>query len=334
MSALPAACEAAAADAAVFPRLDAAAYVPHRLHASDRIWPETNCSVDLWIEVIASLGLPPEAAMGFTVTQDFEGDQFTFFKIPTDDLEGLYGIRLLELAIFDAPEAHVAEQVARGRLPLVELDSWWMPDTRGVAYRTEHGKTTVGVNRIDLAARRMEYFHNGGYFALDGEDFEGIWRTAARSADEPFLPYTEFAKFGPLPGGNLRVRAAESLSRHMARRPALNPVRAFQSRFADQAAGLYDRPAFFHKYAFNTLRQLGANFELLGSMLDWLEEGGFGEAEGAPAIARSIADTAKVVQFQLARAVARRKAEALPAQVEPAADAWDALMERLDRRFG
>lgn len=335
MSALPSPEAGRAADAGVFPRLDPATYQPHRLHASDRNWPETNCSVDLWIEVIASLGLPPEAAMGFTVTQDFEGDQFTFFKIPTEDLENLYGIRLLELAIFDVPEEHVAEQAARGRLPLVELDSWFMPDTRGVSYRTEHGKTTVGVNRIDLAARRMEYFHNGGYFALEGEDFEGVWRTGERSAENPFLPYTEFAKFAPAaPTGNVRVRAAETLSRHMRRRPAENPVRAFQARFAAQAAGIYDRPAFFHKYAFNTLRQLGANFELLGSMLTWLEEGGFGDTDDAPTLARSIAETAKVVQFQLARAVARRKAEALPAQMEPAAEAWDRLMDRLDRRFG
>lgn len=335
MSALPAARDDTAAPAAVFPALSPDRHRPHALHAAERSWPETNCSVDLFVEVIAALGLPPEALMGFTVTQDFEGDQFGFFKIPTEDLEALAGIRLAELAIFDEPERHVAEQVARGRLPLVELDSFFMPDTRGVSYRSEHGKTTVGVNRIDLAARRMEYFHNGGYFALDGADFEGVWRTAERSAEQPFLPYAEFLKFGPAPDpAGLPARAAETLSRHLARRPADNPVRAFQARFAGQAAALYDRPAFFHKYAFNTLRQLGANFELLGSMLEWLDAAGYGETEGAETDARAVAETAKVVQFQLARAVARRKADALPGQMEPAAEAWDRLMAKLDRRFG
>lgn len=335
MSALPQAEAGAAAEAAVLAHVTPDAHVPHPLHAADRTWPETNCSVDLFIEVVAAIGLPPEALMGFTVTQDFEGDQFGFFKIPSEDLEALTGIRLGELAIFDEPEVHVAEQVRRGRLPLVELDSFFMPDTRGVSYRTEHGKTTVGVNRIDLHGRRMEYFHNGGYHALDGADFDGVWRIGERSSEAPFLPYTEFLKFGPMPDpATLPGRAAETLSRHLARRPAANPVRAFQVRFAGQAAALFDRPAFFHKYAFNTLRQLGANFAILSAMLDWLDEAGFGETGGAPADAAAIAETAKIVQFQLARAVARRKADALPGLMEPAAEAWDRLMDRLDRRFG
>lgn len=335
MSALPVLDEdRTVAEAAVFPALTPRTHVPHALHAADRTWPETNCSVDLLVEVIHALGAPPEAALGFTVTQDFEGDQFGFFKIPTEDLESLYGIRLSELAIFDAPEAHVAEQVARGRLSLVELDSFFLPDTRGVSYRQEHGKTTVGVNRIDLAARRMEYFHNGTYAALDGEDFEGVWRTGTRSAEDPFLPYAEFLKFGPVPDrSQLAARAAGTLARHVRRRPETNPVRAFQARLPAQVAALYDRPAFFHKYAFNTLRQLGANFELLAAALVWLDAAGF-ETDEASAEARVIAETAKVVQFQLARAVARRKADALPAQMEPAAEAWDKLMETLVKRFG
>ena len=55
--------------------------------AATRIWPETNCYVDLWIEVLAAAGFTPEAMLGFTLTQDFEGDQFTFFKVPLEDLE-------------------------------------------------------------------------------------------------------------------------------------------------------------------------------------------------------------------------------------------------------
>ena len=129
---------------AVFPGLDPAGYKPHALHSSERMWPETNCYVDLWIEVLAAQGLAPEAMLGFTLTQDFEGDQFTFFKVPLEDLEELYDIRVTELAIFDSVESHVAEQIGRGRLCLVEMDSYFMPDTQGVGYRNEHGKTTVG----------------------------------------------------------------------------------------------------------------------------------------------------------------------------------------------
>ena len=89
---------------AVFPSLRPDGYRPHALHSSERIWPETNCYVDLWIEVLNAMRLPPEAMLGFTLTQDFEGDQFTFFKVPLEDLESLYGIRVTELAIFDRVE--------------------------------------------------------------------------------------------------------------------------------------------------------------------------------------------------------------------------------------
>ncbi len=36
--------------------IDARAYVPHRLHASARAWTESNCYIDVWIEVLHALG--------------------------------------------------------------------------------------------------------------------------------------------------------------------------------------------------------------------------------------------------------------------------------------
>ena len=113
------------------------------------------------------------------------------------------------------------------------------------------------------------------------------------------------------------------------RAPAANPIRAFQAALPEQVAALAARPfAMFHHYAFNTLRQTGANFELLSSHLEWL-----GEEAGA-ASAMTIAQTAKGAQFQLARALAKRRFEALPAAMDPAAEAWDALLARLRARFG
>ena len=148
--------------------LDPAAYRPHRLHDPERRWPQTNCYVDLLIEGLHATGHDPVAARGFTVAQDFEGDQFTFFKVPLEDLEALYGVRATELAIFDSVEGHIAEQIGRGRLCMVEMDSYFMPDTQGVSYRTEHGKTTIAINRMDVANRSLDYFHNGGFFDHDG----------------------------------------------------------------------------------------------------------------------------------------------------------------------
>jgi hypothetical protein len=315
----------------VFQGLDPSAYSPHPLHDGERMWPETNCYVDLWIEVLNVLRLPPEAMLGFTVTQDFEGDQFTFFKVPLEDLEALYGIRCTELAIYDRIERHVAEQVRRGRLCLVEMDSYFMPDTQGVAYRREHGKTTVAINRIDIDRRELDYFHNAGYFQLAGDDFEGIFQLD-RSADElPFLPYAEFAKLPERPAdeGSIRQTSLRLLKFHFGRRPNDNPIRAFSTVFPSQVEAISERPfEFFHKYAFNTLRQLGANFELAGSHLDWLSPA-FAEAG---AMARVISETAKSVQFQLARALTRKKFEPLRTALDPAADAWDAMMGLLEKR--
>jgi hypothetical protein len=191
----------------VFPDIRPDSYSPHALHSMERMWPETNCYIDLWIEVLKTLGLPPEAMLGFTLGQDFEGDQFTFFKVPLEDLEALYGIRVTELAIFDKVERHIETQISRGRLCLIEMDSFYMPDTQGTAYRQEHGKTTVAINRLDFAGKRVEYFHNGGFFTLEGEDFDGLFQLHLADEDPLFLPYTEFAKFPETPVDEAQTRA-------------------------------------------------------------------------------------------------------------------------------
>lgn len=314
----------------VFADLEPATYQPHALHAATRIWPETNCYVDLWIEVLKSHGVEPISMLGFTLTQDFEGDQFTFFKVPLEDLESLYGIQVTELAIFDAVEGHVETQIARGRLCLVEMDSFYMPDTRGVAYALEHGKTTVAINRLDMERRELDYFHNGGFFHLSGGDFDGLFQKNAGPGALPFLPYTEFAKFPAKPASteHQRQTAQALLLRHFARRPAENPIRTFATVFPAQAQKLAEHDfSFFHKFAFNTLRQVGANFELLSAHLNWLGEGrGFTTASSE---ALKIAESAKSVQFQLARALTRKKFEALETALDPAALAWDQLMTNL-----
>ena len=318
--------------AAVFEGLDPVAYKPHALHDSERMWPETNCYIDLWIEVLSTLNLPPEAMLGFTMGQDFEGDQFTFFKVPLEDLEALYGIRCTELAIYGKVQNHAAAQIDRGRLCLVEMDSFFMPDTQGVGYRREHGKTTVAINRLDMDGRTLDYFHNGGFFQLSGEDFDGLFQLHLTDEDLPFLPYTEFAKFPDKAPSEAAIRqtSRQLLSLHFRRRPQANPIRAFAEVFPAQVEVVAERPfGFFHNYAFNTLRQLGANFELAGSHLDWLTA----DFADAAAEARRISEAAKSVQFQLARAITRKKFEPLRTALDPAADAWDAMMGLLERKL-
>jgi hypothetical protein len=315
---------------ALFPALDPASYQRHAFHGPDRVWPESNCYSDLWIEILPALGLAPEAIFGFTVAQDFEGDHFTFFKPPLEDIETLFGIVVQETAIYDDVAGHVATQLERGRLSLVEVDSYFLPDTRGLSYHTSHGKTSVAFNRLDRAARYAEYFHGPGYHVLAGEDFDGVFKGYGDETT-PFLPYTEIVKFPATIVQPSRAAVGDILVRHLARRPVQNPIRVFQAGLAAQAEAVAARdPGFFHLFAFNTLRQFGANFELLAGHIAWLE--GHEDAPGVAA-ARQIAETGKSAQFQLARACARKKFDALPAALDPAVDAYDAVMATLDGRW-
>jgi hypothetical protein len=196
--------------------------VRHALHDESRDWPETNCYVDLWIELLAARGFAPEAALGFTLTQDFEGDQFTFFKFPLQDLEALYGTVVQELSIYDSVETHTIKQAARGRPVLIEVDGFYLPDTRGVSYRRQHTKTTIAVNRIDPASRSLEYFHNAGFFALGGEDYDGVFaKLPQQQRDDILFPYVEFVRFdgSALKGEAHRLAALTRLRQYFARRP-------------------------------------------------------------------------------------------------------------------
>lgn len=322
---------------AVFDRLSAATYERSPLHAQERDWPETNCYLDIWIELLPSLGLPPEACLSFAVTQDFEGDQFTFFKVPLEDLEALYGLKITELAIYDRVETHIQQQIERGRASLVEVDSYFLPDTHGIGYHQTHGKTTIVVNWMDFETRTMEYFHGLGLHRLEGDDFDGIFQRGAHARPVPFLPYTEFVKFPKTPATPEHIFAASEdlLRHHLKRRPDANPVAAFAEVFPAQVEKVSEREFdFFHLYAFNTLRQLGANFELFSSYLEWLAAQGRPELAEGVVLAKSISSTAKMVQFKLARAVMRKKFQGLAEGLAPAVEAWDSLMTLLDAHYG
>ena len=322
----------AKAPVAVFSTLSPAHHAPHPLHDGSRDWPETNCYVDVWIEILHALGEDATAALGFTVAQDFEGDHFTFSKLPLEDLYGQFGLEVQELALYDSLEAHIVEQTSRGRMVVLEVDSFFLPDTRGVAYRLEHTKTTIAINCIDTARRELDYFHGPGFYALSGDDYANLLRLAASASAELF-PYAEFVKFER----RKRPDAATALTmlrRHLARRPSDNPVAAFQARVRDQAEDAAARPdGFVHKYAFNTARQLGMNFELLGSHLAWLDMHGTerGALQSAIESCKALSSGAKAFQFQLARAVARKRFDGIESSLDPLVAHYDGIFAGLAR---
>jgi hypothetical protein len=315
---------------------DPLAYRRHPMHSGDRHWPQTNCYADLWIEILHALGAEPAAAFGFTLAQDFEGDQFTFFKPPLDELEALYGLHVTELALYDDLIGHLEQQIARRRLVLIELDSFYMPDTQGVSYRVSHGKTTIAVNRLDRAGRQLDYFHNDGLHRASGEDFDGLLRLLpGQMRDDTLFPYAEMARLPQrLPGdAELRATALRLLARHVGRRPDANPVSAFRAVATAQAQALAERPTeVFHHYAFNTLRQLGANFELLATHLGWLGTS-VDLLDDAREAALRIAEGAKIAQFHLARAMKQKRFERFDTSLAELAGQYDIVSEALARRF-
>jgi len=114
---------------------------------------------------------------------------------------------------------------------------------------------------------------------------------------------------------------------------AANPFIAFKERFAADLGWLMGAEmGRFHAYSFATLRQYGACFELAETHLRWLAENGIeGLVPSADAL-REIAQTAKNVQFQLARAMARRKPLDL-SPLDAMGAAWERAMEPLRNRF-
>ena len=155
-----------------------------------------------------------------------------------------------------------------------------------------------------------DLFHNTGYYLLDGEDYDGVFRKLPQFAQQPDLlfPYVEFAKQArpALEGTALAEASAELLCAHLNRRPLTNPISQWRAVFPAHLDTLLERgEAFFHPYSFNLMRQLGANFELLSKYLLWLSAQGFEVPASIPAAAQSIASESMVMQFRLVRAIAR-----------------------------
>jgi len=309
--------------------LDAAAYSRHALHAETCVWVEKNCYVDVWIEVIHAVGCEPMAVMPFACAIDFEGDQWTFFKPPHDELRDLYGIDCQELNCWRPLLEHAEEHLARGTLISTEADAWWLPDTSGTDYRRQHTKSTIVIADLDVAARRLGYFHNAGYFTLEGEDFARTFRLDA-PPDPAFMPF--FAELVRVdrkvvrPPDELRAMSRRLLARHLARRPAANPVAAFAARFATDLPALQAKGLpYYHAWAFATVRQLGAAAELMARYLEWLG----GQPPEAVAAYDAISSGAKAFILKGARAVNSKKPFDPSAMFAEWTAAWDTAIRAL-----
>lgn len=307
--------------------LDPDEYRPHLLHGPDRAYVETNCYTDILIEFLHARGDEPLAMMGCALPVDFEGDQWTFFKPRPEDLELLYGVDIHEMQPYRPLPEQISAQIRNGRTLIVELDSWYLPDTAATSYRREHVKSSVVAEAIDLEGERLRYFHGSGYHELGGDDYRGAFRLGLDLSPDVLPPYTELARLdagASLRGEELRAAARDLLRGQVARRPADNPFLRFGGQLAvDLPRLLAGDAAEYHDYAFATARMVGSAFEAAADHVSWV----LGEA-GADAAAsmRQIVDGSKTLSFKLAR---RREFDPAP-MIETLATAWDASFESLE----
>jgi len=305
---------------------DPRGYRPHPLHDPARNYPETNCWSDVIIELLHARGYEPLAAFAHLVRIDFEGDQWTFFKPPADDLEALFGVDVHEMQPYRPLPTQIAEQLALGRSMIVEVDSWFLPDLAASSYRSEHVKTAIAADAIDPERQVLRYFHGPGRYELEGEDYRGALRLG-RWAPEALPPYAELVRFdaGPrLEGEELRRESERTLRRHLGRRPAGSPFERFAAALERALPTLLAGDlAGYHAYAFATVRMLGSACEVLASYCEWLL-GARGAAAATALI--EVVEASKALSFRLAR---RRAFEPRPA-LEGMARSWERALGAIE----
>ena len=297
---------------AVLPALTPATYQRHALHGEGTAWPEKNCYADLWIGFLHTLGLEPLAMLPFTVAVDFEDDQWTFFKPPLEDLRALYGVDVQELTVWRPLLAHAKEHLAAGRLISTESDAFWLPDTAGTDYRRAHTKTTILLAEVDAEGERLGYFHNAGYHELSGEDFRQTFRLDAPPEAAFALPFfaerVRIDRVVHRSAGELADLSFELLRRHHDWRPGSNPFSRFAARLAQDLPAMRERGVEnYHQWAFASVRQAGAAFELMAANLRWLGAQGRDPLTEAAEPFAAIAQANKTLILKGARAVATGK---------------------------
>jgi hypothetical protein len=307
----------------------------HPLHAADRTWPETNCSVDLWIELLHALGLDPVLGFGFALEAGLDGRAWTFHKYEPEDLMRLYGIRVREMALWRPLARHLTDELADGHLLTVEVDAIHLPDTEGVSYQLLHTKSSVGVLGFAADERTLDYAHGAGRYRVTGRDTAALLRLDGPPENE-LAPYVEQVDVtwlhDPEPADVLALARV-----HLGRRPVANPVEALAARVEADLDWLVEAsaadPQLPYEYAFAVVRQCGAGAQLAADYvraLGGLDGGGLDEV--AAAFDR-VAQTAKSLQFLVLRRAMGRRGDLTPPLTAMAED-WAAAIGALVARYG
>jgi hypothetical protein len=221
---------------------------------------------------------------------------------------------------------------------VVEADAYFLPDTSATTYHTEHSKTSVAIESLDVSAQRIGYFHAAGYHGLSGDDFRGLFRLQDTGCETTSLaPYAEIVKLDGVcdrTPADLLARSLRLLQIHVERRGTANPVRRFQQRVDEDIRWLGSQDLdTYHRYAFATLRQLGGSQELAALYLRWLAAQGHDGLDGAWTALESVSDRARQLQLKMARVVNGRKVADLNPILDLMADDWDCATRVLAAQY-
>ena len=204
-----------------------------------------------------------------------------------------------------------------------EVDSFWLPDVAATDYRTNHVKSSIVVEAIDLDARVLRYFHNAGYFELSGEDYDGLFGPGRRCRRTS--SWSGSTRGRRCPGRRCAAPPASCSAATWRGGPrTTRSSGSWRALEADLPRLLEGDEADYHAYAFHNPRMAGASFELLASHVRWLlgEEG-----EKAAAALDDVVGGTKMLLFRLAR----RRAFDVAGVVGPMAEGWETAMAELDR---
>lgn len=319
--------------------LDPSSYQRHSLHNSDRNFIESNCYIDIWIEVVHALNLEVYPFLAFTLASDFEDDQWTFYKPSFDDLNYLYGFNVQEMYLWGPLHQQILTQLQHGKIVLLEADSFFLPDTQETDYRKNHVKTTIAIESIDIEKKTLGYFHNAGYYHLFEEDFRGIFHLDKPKIDGYLPPYCELVRLDRINRHSpeeLLARSQLLLRRYVGLKPAQNPILRFKESFHHHTLPLLIEQGLeaYHQYAFGSLRQMGSCYEFTAYYLRALEAADQTlDLENIAKRFDTISQIAKALILKGARMVNRKTAKDLSSDFDEMARCWDEAMTELSDRF-
>lgn len=308
---------------------------PHPWHSGKRVWSSANCHLDVWVELLHTLDLDPAPVLFSTLCADFEGDQWTLTHIPRSDLWTCYGIGLDDLCVWRPLLAHFVEQFDRGNAVLVEVDEFHLPAMVASSYQREHLKTLIAATGYDRRTHCLRYLHGALGAEVGGRDLDALLTAGIGSAQ--LAPSTWIVKLERMIPRTPAERATlgVALARfHGTRLPARNPVRAFGEALRAHGAWLAGGDAeYYQRWAFATLHQCGAAFELGADVCAWLASHGQPVDAAVPHL-RNVSYSARTLHQRLVRVSQSGRMPDVAHTVEDMARSWDEAMTVLRPLYG